>query len=99
MKAQANRFGISIAPTGRARCRACKGLIARGAARLVTVAVVCERPRRVTRFVRHAACVDAAFAALVLKANGGDADRVPVLGPVGKEDVEAVRAILRRGME
>ena len=62
MRAQANRYSISLAPTGRARCRACKRLVARGAVRLVTLAVVSERPRRVTTFVRHGTCVNAAFA-------------------------------------
>jgi hypothetical protein len=98
MKAQANRYAISLAPTGRARCRACKGLVTKGAVRLVTVAVVSERPRRVTSFVRHTTCVNAALAALVLKASDGDADKVPVVGPVGAEEVEEVRAILRRGL-
>ena len=42
MKAQANRYSLSVAPTGRARCRACKGLVARGEVRLVTLAVVSE---------------------------------------------------------
>ena len=99
MRAQANRYSISLAPTGRARCRKCKGLVARGAARIVTLAVVCERPRRVTNFVRHASCVDAAFAALVLEANGGDEDKVPVVGVLSNEEVESVRAVLCRGRE
>ena len=94
MRAQANRYSISLAPTGRARCRACKGLVAQGAVRLVTLAVVSERPRRVTTFVRHGTCVNAAFAAHVLKANDGDAEKVSVVGSVSADAVESVRAAL-----
>ena len=88
MKAQPNRYSISVAPTGRARCRACKGLVARGGLRIVTLAVVCERPRRVTKFVRHAECADAAFARMVLRAHGKD---VPLVGAVDIEVVDKVR--------
>ena len=95
MKAQPNRYSISVAPTGRARCRACKGLVARGKARIVTLAIVCERPRRVTKFVRHAECVDAAFARVVLLAHGS-AEDVPVVGAVDMEMVDGVRANLQR---
>ena len=99
MKAQPNRYSISVAPhvapTGRARCRACKGLVACGAVRLVTLAVVSERPRRVTKFVRHGTCVSKELAKLVLQAHGGDVDKVPVVGEVGGEELERVRAALR----
>ena len=95
MKAQPNRYSISVAPTGRARCRACKGLVARGTVRLVTLAVVSERPRRVTKFVRHGTCVNGRLAAMVLGAHG-DADNVPVIGEVSGDDVERVRAALRK---
>ena len=95
MKAQPNRYSISVAPTGRARCRACKGLVARGGLRIVTLAVVCERPRRVTKFVRHADCVDAAFARVMLLAHGS-AEDVPVVGAVDMETVDGVCANLQR---
>ena len=95
MKAQPNRYSISVAPTGRARCRACKGLVACGAVRLVTLAVVSERPRRVTKFVRHGTCVGGRLAVMVLEAHGGDVDKVPVIGEVSGEEVERVRAALR----
>lgn len=93
MKAQPNRYSVSVAPTGRARCRACKALVAKGSPRVVTLAVVCQRPRRVTTFVRHATCVDAAFAGLVRGAHGDD---VPVVGEVEPDVLERVRASLRR---
>ena len=94
MKAQPNRYSISVAPTGRARCRACKGLVARGGLRIVTLAVVCERPRRVTKFVRHAECADAAFARMVLRAHGKVED-VPLVGAVDMEIADEVRKNLR----
>jgi hypothetical protein len=95
MKSQPNRYSISLAPSNRARCRACKRLVARGDARLVTLAVVSTRPRRVTKFVRHASCIDAAFARLVLNAYG-TVEGVPVVGTVGMETVDDVRATLLR---
>ena len=70
--------------------------MAKGSVRLVTLAVVCEQPRRVTSFVRHGTCVDAAFSALVLKAHGGDADSVPVVGAASEDRVADMRAIFRR---
>ena len=94
MKAQPNRYSISVAPTGRARCRACKGLVARGGLRIVTLAVVCERPRRVTKFVRHAECADAAFARMVLCAHGKVED-VPLVGALDIEIVDEVRKNLQ----
>ena len=75
--------------------RACKGLVACGAVRLVTLAVVSERPRRVTKFVRHGTCVSKELAKLVLQAHGGDVDKVPVVGGVGGEELERVRTALR----
>ena len=42
MKVHPNRYSISVAPTGCARCRACKALVAKGTPRLVTLAVVCQ---------------------------------------------------------
>ena len=98
MKAQANRYSISVAPTGRARCRACKGLVEKGSTRLVTLAIVCERPRRVTKFVRHAACVDTVFARLVLSAHGR-AEDVPVVGELLSDEVARVRELFSRRSE
>ena len=94
MKAQPNRYSISVAPTGRARCRACKGIVARGGLRIVTLAVVCERPRRVTKFVRHAECADAAFARVVLRAHG-KVENVPAVGAIDIETVGGVREQLQ----
>ena len=60
----------------------------------MTLAVVCERPRRVTKFVRHAECADAAFARMVLRAHGKVED-VPLVGAVDIEVVDKVRKNLR----
>ena len=64
--------------------------------RLVTLAVVSERPRRVTKFVRHASCVDPALAKSVLRASGGSVERMPVVGPVDSIEVERIKAELSR---
>ena len=64
--------------------------------RLVTLAVVCDRPKRVTKFVRHAACVDSALAKSVLGANGGDVESVPVVGSVDSDRLARVKGELRR---
>ena len=45
--------------------------------------------------MRHGTCVSKELAKLVLQAHGGDADKVPVGGEVGGEELERVRAALR----
>lgn len=55
-----------------------------------------ESDLRVTKFVRHAACVDSALAKSVLGANGGDVESVPVVGSVDSERRERVKGELRR---
>ena len=76
-KAQPSRFRLSLAPTGRACCRGCKGRVAQGELRLETHAFV--RPGHRTVFVHHAraACVSVALARNVL-AVYGSMERVPV---------------------
>ena len=63
---------------------------------MVTLAIVCARPRRVTKFVRHVSCVDSALAKSVLSASGGSVERVPVLGLVDSIEIERVKAELGR---
>ena len=96
MKARPNRYSLSVAPTGRARCRVCKQVVGRGEMRLVTLAVVCERPKRLTKFVRHLSCVDSALAKSVLGASGGNVESVPVVGSVDSDRLERVKGELRR---
>ena len=92
MKAGESRFAISRAPSGRARCRTCKGLISKGDIRIVTLASVSgwPMPRRSVTLVRHARCVTKSFADAVLKVHG-TVDNVPVLGDVNTEEVVRVR--------
>ena len=99
MKAQANRYSLSVAPTGRARGRVCKGLVARGEVRLVTLTVVSERPRRVTKFVRHATCVRCGIGkrkACAARAWDGRERACQWWGYVSAEMVGGVRATLQR---
>lgn len=90
MKARPPTYSISLAPTGRARCRVCKGRVERGEVRVVTHAPV--RPNRTTRFVRHVTCVDAAFAAAMLAIHG-TVERIPVAADVGARVADARSAI------
>ena len=84
-------YTISIAPTGRARCRKCKRLVGKGELRILIKAFV--RPSRATTLVRCCACIDAAFARTVLSSHG-TAARVPVEASVAAADAAAVRAVL-----
>ena len=68
-------FSIGLAPTGRARCRGCKGVVEKGEARLVTHAFV--RPGRSRDFMRHVGCVSPELMRAVIAAHGS-VERVPV---------------------
>ena len=81
MKARPPSYSISVALTGRARCRVCKGRVG--------------RPGRTTRFVRHVTCIDAAFAAAML-AMHGTVERIPVAADVGARAADARTAIAAR---
>ena len=74
-RTQPSTYSISFAPSGRARCRGCKGVVDKGELRFVTHAFV--RPGRGTKFVRHVGCVTAAVMREVLVIYG-HVDRVPV---------------------
>ena len=66
--------------------------VARGGLRIVTLEVVCERLRRVAKFVRHAKCVKAAlarFASVVLGVHH-KVQNVPVVGAVGVKTLFSV---------
>ena len=70
-------YRISAAPSGRARCRRCRAVIAKGETRLEVCAFV--RPGRYTMLLRCTApaCIDAPLAAAILSVYK-HADRVPV---------------------
>lgn len=90
-KAQASVYKLSVAPTGRARCRVCKQLVGKGELRLETCAFV--MPGRRTVFMTHATCVTAVQARDVLSVYGS-VERVPVSADAaaGLVELEAARA-------
>lgn len=61
-KTRPHAYTFDRAPTGRARCRKCRRLIAFGAERVVIHAFV--RPNRATRRMMHAACAVAVLGAV-----------------------------------
>ena len=91
-RTQSSTFCISVAPTGRARCRVCKKLVEKGAVRMVTRAFV--RPGRRTNFVRHMACVDPMFAHAIMAVHG-TVECVPVGKGVDKKELERSRGHMR----
>ena len=92
-RSQPNTHEMSIAPSGRAKCRKCKGMIAKGSVRIATTAFV--RPGRATVFVRHACCVDGSFARSVLSVYGSAA-RVKATSGVSEAEALLVRAAIER---
>ena len=83
-------YSISFAPSGRARCRGCKGVEGKGELRFVTHAFV--RPGRGTKFVRHIRCVTAAVMREVVSVYGS-IEHVP-LG-VGVDNTALASVFLR----
>ena len=92
-KARPTTYKLSVAPTGRARCRVCKGSIGKGVLRLEACVFVC--PGRRTVLVTHAACVTAAQVKDLLSVYGS-VGRVPVGAGVDAERVEEVRSRITR---
>ena len=76
-KQEKSTYRISAAPSGRARCRRCRTVIAKGETRLEVCAFV--RPGRYTMLLRCTApaCIDAPLSAAILSVYK-DAERVPV---------------------
>ena len=76
-KEQPSTYRISIAPTGRGRCRRCRNLISKGETRFEVCVFV--RPGRYTLLLRctKKTCIDRPLAAAIL-AVYKRADRVPV---------------------
>ena len=85
---------ISVAPSGRGRCRRCRAVIAKGETRLEICAFV--RPGRYTLLLRCTApaCIDASLSEAILSVYKS-ADRVPVDAALegGAEAHRVVRAI------
>ena len=91
-KTRSHTYSLDLAPTDRARCRACKRVISRGSARLVIHASV--RPNRATKRMMHAGCVGRAMV-IDMKRVHGAVENVPVVvGGVAIEEVERLRGLL-----
>ena len=93
-KQKKSTYRISVAPSGRARCRRCRAVIAKGETRLEVCAFV--RPGRYTLLLRRAApaCIDAPLSSAILSVYKS-ANRVPVDAALeGSAEVQrVVRAI------
>ena len=76
-KQKQSTYRLSVAPTGRARCRRCRTVIAKGETRLEVCAFV--RPGRYTMLLRCTApaCIDAPLSAAILSVYKHP-DRVPI---------------------
>ena len=92
-KTRPNTYSLGLAPSSRAKCRACKKVVEKGEARIVTHAFV--RPGRGTYFVRHARCLTARFVASILSVHGS-IERVPVDASMDAETATATRALLEQ---
>ena len=97
-KQKQSTYRISAAPSGRARCRRCRAVIAKGETRLEICAFV--RPGRYTLLLRCTApsCIDARLSAAILSVYK-QAERVPVDAALegSAEAHRVVHAILSAG--
>ena len=92
-KARPNTYMIDRSPSSRARCRGCKGAVAKGELRVVTRAFVC--PGRWTQFVRHLNCVSASLARQMVAVHGS-VEAIPVGASVDADAEEAARVQLKQ---
>ena len=90
-KQEKSTYRISVSPSGRARCRRCRAVIAKGETRLEVCAFV--KPGRYTLLLRCTApsCSDAPLSAAILSVYK-HADRVPVDAAL-EESAEASRVV------
>ena len=97
-KQKQSTYRLSVAPSGRARCRRCRAVIAKGETRLEVSAFV--RPGRYSLLLRCTApaCIDAPLAAAILSVYKR-AERVPVDAALegSAEARRVVRAITSAG--
>ena len=89
--ARPSTYRISRAPTSRGKCRKCKRLIPKGAARLEVCAFVC--PGRYTLMLRCAGCVDATLARIILSVYKS-ATKVPADPAVDEATASQLRATI-----
>ena len=99
-KQKQSTYRISAAPSGRARCRRCRVVIAKGETRLEVCAFV--KPGRYTMLLRCTApaCIDAPLATAILSVYK-HAERVPVESVLegSAEANRVVRAITCAGVD
>jgi hypothetical protein len=88
-RARPHKFSYGLAPTGRARCRGCKGTIGKGELRLVTRVFI--MPGRSRDLVRHAGCMTAALAKAMIAAHGS-LERVPASADVDAAALAELRS-------
>ena len=91
-KQRPSTYRLSVAPTGRGRCRKCRKPILKGATRIEVCAFV--RPGRSSLLLRCTACIDARFATAVL-AVYTRADRVPADDKLACAEASRVREAIR----
>ena len=98
-KQKKSTYRISVAPSGRARCRRCRAVIAKGETRLEVCAFV--KPGRYTLLLRCTApsCIDARLSAAILSVYKS-ANRVPVDAALegSAEAQRVVQAITSAGL-
>ena len=98
-KQKKSTYRISVAPSGRARCRRCRAVIAKGETRLEVCAFV--KPGRYTLLLRCTApsCIDARLSAAILSIYKS-ANRVPVDAALegSAEAQRVVQAITSAGL-
>jgi len=85
---------LTVAPTGRAKCRVCKHLVTKGALRLEERAFV--KVGRWTTFVYHTKCAKPVHAHAIARMYGS-VERLPVGEGVGGVGAEAVCTLFPGG--
>jgi hypothetical protein len=83
-------YSIGLAPTCRAKCRACRQTVGKGEVRIVTHAFV--MPGRSRDFVHHLGCATPALVAAMVRAHGS-VGQVPVAKEVDGERWRVVSSL------
>ena len=87
-RTQPSTYSIGLAPTSRARCRACKNTIEKGDIRLVTCVFV--RPGRRCDRICHVGCVNGSMVKAMLSVYKSIA-RVPIAAELDSKTCSSVR--------
>ena len=86
-----SKFWVGLAPSGRAKCRACKQHVEKGEVRLVVLASVCAG--RSCKLVHHTRCVSSQLAKAVMEVCK-NVNCVPISGDVSAEECREIRTQL-----